>query len=480
MRGGGHDPGLRRRARRLRGAARRVLPCRSTADLVITAPPRPHGPRLRSSDGVVVALTEEGLFLEAVAAEAGEGLYAFARRLCGDEQVRRRRSPRPTAGPACCSSGALPRPVRLSSPNELAGPCRAGPLPRGQGAGRRLAPPGARGRAAQRESLWQLSHWFTGTGENFRAIREYNELWTTTCRAAPRWSSPRSCCCRPSAPSCRCRRRPITWTTARTRTGEYAVYRLRPGEALYSSVVVRFTGRVYAEDVNALRRRASRERSGIPDVTDIPIGYRVKIPFDVLQPEFLPEGHPQRVEYEASLRASAQFSNQVRAQGLAGITVILDAGHGGQDSGATMGGVWESLYVYDIALRVKRLLETHTAAEVVLTTRDGAAFRIHDTDVLPFSRGHCGAHHAALPDRGRQGRGQPALVPGQQRLPAGGPGRTATRRRWCSSRSTPTRSTRRCAAPWPTSRRPTCVGGSFGKTGAVYASRKEVQESADA
>jgi N-acetylmuramoyl-L-alanine amidase len=169
--------------------------------------------------------------------------------------------------------------------------------------------------------------------------------------------------------------------------GEFAVYRLRPHEALYSSVVVRFTGRVFASDVNALAEQIAG-RSGIRDVTDIPIGYRVRIPFDLLQPEFLPEGHPKRKEYEASLRASARFSNQVKSRGLGGITVILDAGHGGLDSGATLGGVWESLYVYDIVLRVKRALEAQTAAQVLVTTRDGGDFRVPDVDVLPFSRGH--------------------------------------------------------------------------------------------
>jgi N-acetylmuramoyl-L-alanine amidase len=169
--------------------------------------------------------------------------------------------------------------------------------------------------------------------------------------------------------------------------GEYAIYRLRPGEALYSSVVVRFTGRVFAADVNALASQIAR-RSGIPDVTDIPIGYRIKVPLDLMQPEFLPEGHPKRKEYEESLRASARFSNQVKARGLSGITVILDAGHGGQDSGATLGGVWESLYVYDIALRVKKVLEEQTAARVLVTTRDGGEYRVQEADVLPFSRGH--------------------------------------------------------------------------------------------
>jgi len=152
-------------------------------------------------------------------------------------------------------------------------------------------------------------------------------------------------------------------------------------------VVVRFTGRVFAADVNALALQIAR-RSGIPDVTDIPIGYRVKIPFDVLQPEFLPEGHPKRKEYEESLRASARFSNQVKARGMAGITVILDAGHGGQDVGASVGGVWESLYVYDIVMRIRRVLEGRTASRVLVTTRDGGEFRVHESDVLPFSRGH--------------------------------------------------------------------------------------------
>ena len=39
-------------------------------------------------------------------------------------------------------------------------------------------------------------------------------------------------------------------------------------------------------------------------------------------------------------------------------------------------------------LRTKRILESGTAATVVPTTRDGATFRIQDSDVLPHSRGH--------------------------------------------------------------------------------------------
>lgn len=169
--------------------------------------------------------------------------------------------------------------------------------------------------------------------------------------------------------------------------GEFAIYRLKPGEALYSSVVVRFTGRIYAVDVNALAAEIAR-RNDVEDVTDMPIGFPVKIPFDLLQPEFLPPGHPRRVEYEAAQRASSKFSNPVRSTDLAGITVILDAGHGGRDIGTSKQGVWESTYVYDIMVRLKEHLETYTSARVFTTTRDGDALRIVDRDVLPYSREH--------------------------------------------------------------------------------------------
>jgi len=175
-------------------------------------------------------------------------------------------------------------------------------------------------------------------------------------------------------------------TYGRDALGEYAVYALRGGEALYSSVVVRFTGRTLADDVNSLAIEIAR-RSGIDDVTSIPVGYEVKIPLDLLQPEFLPPGNPRRLEYEAAQKATSKFRNEVTALDLEGITVVLDAGHGGVDTGAMFGGVWESTYVYDIVLRVQHLLEAGTAARVIPTTRDGGEFRIEDRDVLSFSRG---------------------------------------------------------------------------------------------
>lgn len=182
---------------------------------------------------------------------------------------------------------------------------------------------------------------------------------------------------------------PNTYDLEYVRDGdeEFAVYRLKAGEALYSAVVARFTGRIYATDVNALSAQLA-ELNAIRDVTDMPIGFPVRVPFDLLQPEFLPPGHPRRQEYEEAQRASAQFSNTVRSRNLAGITIVLDAGHGGRDPGASKDGVWESIYVYDILLRLRQVLQQQTSAEVHTTLRDGDSYRIIDRDVLPYTQGH--------------------------------------------------------------------------------------------
>lgn len=255
------------------------------------------------------------------------------------------------------------------------------------------------------ETLWRIAERFTGRGETYRQIRSANRLPDTSIQLGQELLIPEALLSSsfrgmpPAESAAEAAEQAQVVPAAvvppadprlgygKDEEGEYALYLLRPGEALYSSVVVRYTGRIYATDVNALAAQIA-ERSDIADVTDIPIGYPVKIPFDLLQPEFLPPGDPRRVEYETNRRASERFSNPVRSQDLAGITVILDAGHGGRDSGTTRQGVWESTYVYDIMVRLKHYLETATAAEVFATTRDGSSYRIVDRDVLPFSRGH--------------------------------------------------------------------------------------------
>ena len=237
-----------------------------------------------------------------------------------------------------------------------------------------------------RSSLWHVAEWFTGRGENYQLIRSQNALADDELKPDQLLLVPARLL-RPALRAALPPDSPYFLEYGQDAGGEFAIYRLKAGEALYSSVVVRFTGRIYAEDVNRLAAEIA-ERSGIRDVTEIPVGFAVKVPFDSLLPEFLPAAHPRRREYEAGLLASARYSNPVKARSLQDITVILDAGHGGADVGASVSGVWESLYVYDILVRVKRLLEEHTAARVETTTRDGATSRLIDRDVLPASRGH--------------------------------------------------------------------------------------------
>ncbi len=165
-----------------------------------------------------------------------------------------------------------------------------------------------------------------------------------------------------------------------------AVYRLRPGEALYSSVVVRFTGQLHGPDVNATAVELAR-LSGIRDVTDIPVGYPVQIPLDILLPEYLPEGSPRRRAWEKERDELAEIRRVIRSANLDGIHVILDAGHGGGDTGAMVAGVRESTYVYDVMERVKRVLQKETRATVWTLVRDtGAANGPPDRDVLPATR----------------------------------------------------------------------------------------------
>ncbi len=169
------------------------------------------------------------------------------------------------------------------------------------------------------------------------------------------------------------------------RDGE-AVYRLRPGEALYSAVVVRFTGQLHAADVNATAAEIAR-KSGIEDVTAIPVGYPVRIPFDLLLPEFLPPGHPRRAAWEKDREELAAIKRVIHAANLDGIHIVLDAGHGGADTGAIADGVWESTYVYDVMSRVKRVLEEQTRATVWTTVRDPASSRkTMEKDVLSQTR----------------------------------------------------------------------------------------------
>ncbi len=169
--------------------------------------------------------------------------------------------------------------------------------------------------------------------------------------------------------------------------GRYAVYRLRRKEALYSAVVVRFTGRLHAEDVIQLALDIAL-RSGIDDVHAIPVGYPVKIPLSYLSEEYLPPDDPKAAAQAKERAEAALFATPAKARGLAGIRVVIDAGHGGRDTGTLHHGVWESTYVYDVASRLRRVLLETTRAEVVMTSREPAVgWEVPDRDRLTDRKG---------------------------------------------------------------------------------------------
>ena len=278
------------------------------------------------------------------------------------------------------------------------------PADRMTGAGWRHVVVGSSG--VEGESLWNIAEWFTGNGANYVDIRKANPFQGLSTRKgdvilipkdllaaafrggvegtnAPKTAEVRKSEDDPDE------RTPANVDAATATAAEavavgqpsltydrnaaepYAVYRLQRGEALYSSVAIRFTGRVYANDVGDVVERIV-SFNGIDDVARIPVGYAVKIPMSLLLPEYLPPDDPTRLAAEYSKRASAKLARRTRATGLAGVHVILDAGHGGRDPGSVHDDVYEASYVYDVMCRLKTLLEKKSAATVSATTKSKA------------------------------------------------------------------------------------------------------------
>jgi N-acetylmuramoyl-L-alanine amidase len=221
------------------------------------------------------------------------------------------------------------------------------------------------------EGLWQVASWFTGEGRRWTDLAASNRLEGPELAAGQMVRVPASVL--HSAFAALAASEDGTLEYGTDAEGPYAGYRLKPGEALYSAVVLRYTGRTASEDVQAVVETLLR-RSGIRSVTDIPVGWLVKMPHALLEPEFLPPDHPAHRQQEAASkeRAAVLAREPVPStgRGLDGILVVLDPGHGGRDLGTMNHGLWEHDYVYDVACRLKRWLETHTRARVALTLED--------------------------------------------------------------------------------------------------------------
>jgi len=221
------------------------------------------------------------------------------------------------------------------------------------------------------EGLWEVAEWFTGRGDNFTALLKANGLASPELRAGQAIKIPAGLLHPAFRAGLRSDDGELEYGS--DEQGPYAGYRLRPGEALYSAVVGRFTGRTGADDVRELAELL-RQRSGIRDLHDIPVGYLIKIPLDFLEPQYLPPGHPKRVDAEAARR---EMEQSLAAQpvdkagrGLQGVLIVIDPGHGGRDLGTMNNGIWEHDYVYDVACRLRRKIEETTAARVRMTLQD--------------------------------------------------------------------------------------------------------------
>ena len=249
------------------------------------------------------------------------------------------------------------------------------------------------------ESVWTLAALFTGHGQHYDHLMTENPDLPEKLREGDVWRIPRKLLSvdlgGPGLGLDRARPEDDLDDEARVATfrgmlsyaedgaGKYAGYRLRKGEALYSSVVIRFTDRVDPQGVTELADRIAT-RSGITDVRTIQPGQLVKIPLDFLADPFQPEGSALLAE-EREVRAEVRRIVRVEAgPTLKGVRIVLDAGHGGVDSGAMANGLWESDFVYDITMRVRRLLEQETEAQVSATIRyPGLGFKSREEITKP-------------------------------------------------------------------------------------------------
>lgn len=219
------------------------------------------------------------------------------------------------------------------------------------------------------ETLWRLGVWFTGNGGNSKRIAKHNKINPNALPLGKTILIEREI-----LDTCfkDIQQYPIQvgdLVFRRDSKGEYAEFQLPGGQAIYSQVL-KFTPRVTASEV----LEASREilkRSNLKNFRTIPSNYTLKIPSDLISAQFLPPSNPRRLQFEKTAKESGKFKPSEKADSLNGVTVFLDAGHGGVDPGAIgKGNVKEDEYAYDVMCRVKRILENETRARVFTTIKD--------------------------------------------------------------------------------------------------------------
>lgn len=138
---------------------------------------------------------------------------------------------------------------------------------------------------------------------------------------------------------------------------KHAFYTIKKGESLYSSVVIRFTGRTLAEDVN----RMANKLLVLNDISDeryIPVGKEIKIPLEWISEEYL-----VKVSIEPSEKELPEEPESLKVRIDYPVHIIIDPGHGGRDPGAVYGRegspgrLFEDETVFDIAMRLSDILK---------------------------------------------------------------------------------------------------------------------------
>ena len=172
----------------------------------------------------------------------------------------------------------------------------------------------------------------------------------------------------------------------------YAHYQMKHGETLYSSVVIRFTGRLLNDEVNQVANKLLK-LNNISDAKLIQSRQKIRIPLEWLSEEYLGSQTNDVSSKKTSVKktkkkktkkiksskavaskkklkrgkstqkAVAQKTKSKRKNNVHKIHVILDSGHGGRDPGATAGSlknkdlIYEDEVVYDISKRMSKLFK---------------------------------------------------------------------------------------------------------------------------
>lgn len=200
------------------------------------------------------------------------------------------------------------------------------------------------------ETMWFLSETFTGDGNNYPEIQRANGMAAgEALKIGATINIPIALLSEEYTPALPDTLEHPDLTFEYGADGKlYAVYELKQGEALYSSVVVRFTGRVESADVDEMTQKIL-QLNNLSDPRKIPTGYKVRIPFEDLSDDFMTSGAPDRVVKVTRPRKDSK------------IHVIIDPGHGGADPGAIKNGIAEDELAYDVMLRLKKILERRGA-----------------------------------------------------------------------------------------------------------------------